>query len=99
MRRFATARSARVVVSFAAVTLAEWVLGTTVAIHAYEVGGALAVGLVGFRFAPAAAAGLWTTRLAEHPRRELILALTAAARAVATAAARSPWRSTRRSAS
>jgi len=73
--------------AFAAVTLGEWVLGTTVAIHAYAAGGALAVGLVGFRFAPAAVAGLWTTQLAEHPRRERVLALTAASRAAATGAA------------
>src|SRR5579862_4872776 len=75
------------VVAFATVTLGEWVLGTTVAIHAYAAGGALAVGLVGFRFAPAALAGLWSTQLAEHPRKERIMALTAAARATATGAA------------
>src|SRR5580704_4963129 len=77
----------RVVGAFAALTLGEWVLGTTVAIHAYVVGGALAVGLVGFRFVPAAAAGLWTTRLADHPNRERVLALTAAGRALATGGA------------
>src|SRR5579871_2917612 len=74
----------RVIVGFAALTMGEWVLGTTVAIHAYTVGGALAVGLVGFRFVPAALAGLWTTRFAERPRRELVLAATAASRAAAT---------------
>jgi hypothetical protein len=74
----------RVVAGFAALTMGEWVLGTTVAIHAYAVDGAFAVGLVGFRFVPAAAAGLWTTRLAEHPARERILAATAAARMLAT---------------
>lgn len=74
----------QVVGGFAGVTLGEWVLGTTVAIHAYAVGGALAVGFVGFRFAPAALAGLWTTQLAEHPRRQRILTLTAATRAGAT---------------
>ena len=62
-----------VVAGFAAVTLAEWVLGTTLAVHAYGVGGALAVGLIGFRFAPAALAGLWTTRLADHAQRHRIL--------------------------
>lgn len=78
-------RSVRQIVGgFAGVTLGEWVLGTTVAIHAYGVGGALAVGFVGFRFAPAALAGLWTTQLAEHPRRQRILTLTAATRATAT---------------
>lgn len=73
-----------VIGGFAGVTLGEWVLGTTVAIHAYAVGGALAVGLVGFRFVPAAVAGLWTTQLAEHPNKHRILTLTAASRAVAT---------------
>ena len=76
-----------VVLGFAAVTMGEWVLGTTVAIHAYASGGALAVGFVGFRFAPAALAGLFTTQLAEHPRRQRVLALTAATRAVATGGA------------
>src|SRR5271170_3801166 len=76
-----------VLAGFGAVTLGEWVLGSTVAIHAYTVGGALAVGFVGFRFVPAAAAGLWTTRLADHPRRERVLAATAAGRALATSGA------------
>src|SRR5579871_2031189 len=76
----------QVVVGFAALTVGEWVLGTTVAIHAYAVDGALAVGLVGFRIVPAAIAGIWTTRLAERPARERVLAATAAARAAATAA-------------
>lgn len=69
-----------VVVGFAAVTLGEWVFGTAVAVHAYTAGGALAVGLVGFRFAPAAIAGLWTTELASHRG---VLSATAAARATA----------------
>jgi len=73
-----------VLAGFAAVTLGEWVLGTTVAIHAYAVSGALAVGFVGFRFVPAAAAGLWTARLADHPQRERVLAATAAGRGLAT---------------
>ena len=76
-----------VLAGFAAVTLGEWVLGTTVAIHAYIVGGALAVGFVGFRFVPAAGAGLWTTRLADHSRRERVLAATAGGRAAATGGA------------
>jgi CRP-like cAMP-binding protein/MFS family permease len=69
-----------VVGGFAAMTIAEWILGTAVAVHAYSVGGALMVGLVGFRFAPAAIAGLWTTQLADHPHRHRTLALSAAAR-------------------
>ena len=46
-----------------------------------RVGGALAVGLVGFRFAPAAFAGLWTTQLTAHARHRPVLSLTAGARA------------------
>jgi CRP-like cAMP-binding protein len=71
------------VAGFACVTMAEWVLGTTVAVHAYYAGGAVAVGLVGFRFVPAALAGLWTTQLAEHARQRRILSATAAVRAAA----------------
>jgi CRP-like cAMP-binding protein len=74
----------RVVGGFGTVTLGEWVLGTTVAVHAYRAGGALAVGFVGFRFAPAAVAGLWTTQLADHARHRRVLAMTGAARVVAT---------------
>jgi CRP-like cAMP-binding protein len=77
----------RVAAAFAAVTLGEWVLGTTVAVHAYEAGGALAVGFVGFRFAPAALAGVWATQLADHARYRRVLSATAAARMVATVAA------------
>jgi CRP-like cAMP-binding protein len=72
-----------VVAGFAAVTLGEWVFGTAVAVHAYTVGGALAVGFVGFRFAPAAIAGLWTTELATHARHRRVLSATAASRAAA----------------
>jgi CRP-like cAMP-binding protein len=77
----------RVVAAFAVITLAEWVFGTTVAVRAFGVGGALAVGLVGFRFAPAALAGVWTTRFADRARRDRVLSLTAAGRAGATVVA------------
>jgi CRP-like cAMP-binding protein len=70
----------RIVGAFAAVTVGEWVLGTTVAVHAYAVGGALLVGLVGFRFLPAAAAGLFTAQFAETHRRARVLTATATAR-------------------
>jgi CRP-like cAMP-binding protein len=70
----------RIVGAFAAVTIGEWVLGTTVAVHAYAVGGALLVGLVGFRFLPAAVAGLFTAQFAETHRRARVLTATAAAR-------------------
>ncbi len=75
----------RLVAAFAALTIGEWVLGTTVAIHAYSVGGALLVGLVGFRFMPAAIAGLVTAQLGDSHRRERVLTATAVTRAVASA--------------
>jgi len=74
----------RLVGAFAAATVGEWVLGTAMAIHAYPVGGALLVGLVGFRFAPAALAGLVTAQFAETHRRERVLTVTALTRASAS---------------
>jgi CRP-like cAMP-binding protein len=73
-----------IVGAFASVTLGEWVLGTSVAVHAYSAGGALAVGLVGFRFAPAALGGVFTTQLASHAGHRPVLSLTALTRAVVT---------------
>ena len=72
----------RVVGAFAALTIGEWVLGTTMAVHAYPVGGALLVGLVGFRFVPAAIAGPVTAQFADTHRRELVLTATALTRTV-----------------
>jgi CRP-like cAMP-binding protein len=40
--------------AFSAVNLAEWAFVTALSIYAYHVGGALAVGFVGFRFLPGA---------------------------------------------
>ena len=74
----------RVIGAFAALTVGEWVLGTTVAIHAYSVGGALLVGLVGFRFMPAALAGLLTAQYADTHRRQRVLTATACTRAAAS---------------
>ena len=75
----------RVVGSFAALTVGEWVLGASVAIHAYPVGGALLVGLVGFRFFPAAVGGLFTAQFSDTHRREFVLTATAAARTLVSA--------------
>lgn len=72
-----------VVLAFAAITAAEWVLGAAVAIYAFGAGGTNAVGLVGVRFAVAAVAGLWSGGLAERHSRTAILTATAAARTVA----------------
>lgn len=81
-------RAVRAVVgSVGLTTLGEWLLGTAVAIYAYEVGGALAVGLVGFRFFPAALAGLFAAPLGDRYRRDLILTWSNAARAAACGAA------------
>ena len=76
----------RVVLAFAALTQAEWVLGTVVAIDAYDDGGALAVGLVGFRFAPAALASLVCAPLGERFGRRRVLTATALVRAGAAVA-------------
>jgi CRP-like cAMP-binding protein len=83
----ANRRIRAIVGAFASITLGEWVLGTAVAVHAYSAGGALAVGLVGFRFAPAALAGVLTTQLAAHAGHRPILSLTAMTRTVVTALA------------
>jgi hypothetical protein len=58
--------------AFGLLTIAEWALGTSVAIEAYAAGGALAVGVVGFRFVPAAIGALVTAELSERYRRDLL---------------------------
>jgi CRP-like cAMP-binding protein len=75
----------RLVGAFAALTVGEWVLGTTVAIHAYPIGGALLVALVGFRFFSAALAGPLTAQFADTHRRERVLTATAGIRMLASA--------------
>jgi CRP-like cAMP-binding protein len=82
-----------VVLAFASITVGEWILGTTVAIHAYEAGGAVLVGLVGFRFAPASVASLFSHRLVARFRRERILIGVALVRLICGAGvALSLWR-------
>jgi CRP-like cAMP-binding protein/predicted MFS family arabinose efflux permease len=78
---FAIPAVRQIVLAFHALTLGEWVLGTAVAISVYDAGGALAVGLVGFRFAPAAVASLATALLGERFGRRRVLTATALARA------------------
>jgi CRP-like cAMP-binding protein/predicted MFS family arabinose efflux permease len=75
-----------VVLALHALTLGEWVLGTVVAINAYEGGGALAVGLVGFRFVPAAFASLGTALLGDRFGRRRVLTVTALVRTSAAVA-------------
>ena len=86
-RALAVAEVRNVVFGFHALTLGEWVLGTAVAIEAYGAGGALAVGLVGFRFAPAALATLVTADLGGRFGHGRVLMATASVRAVASLAA------------
>lgn len=76
----------RLVAGFHALTLGEWVLGTAVAISAYRDGGAVAVGLVGFRFAPAALASLGTALLGDRFGRRRVLMVTALVRCGVAAA-------------
>ena len=76
----------RIVLAFFAVTLGEWVLGTAVAIDAYDDGGALAVGLVGLRFVPAAVTSLAAARLGERFGRRRVLTATALVRSSAAVA-------------
>ena len=64
---------ARLVLAFSGVTLGEWVLGTSVAITAYGVGGPFAVALVGFRFVPGAIAGILLSGLQGRVARARIL--------------------------
>jgi CRP-like cAMP-binding protein/predicted MFS family arabinose efflux permease len=79
---FAIPAVRRLVLAFHAVTLGEWVLGTAVAISAYKDGGALAVGLVGFRFVPAALASLATALLGARYGRRRVLTVTTLVRAI-----------------
>jgi len=83
---FAIPAVRRLVVAFHALMLGEWVLGTAVAISAYKDGGALAVGLVGFRFVPAALASLGTALLGARYGRRRVLTVTAVVRAIVAAA-------------
>jgi CRP-like cAMP-binding protein len=75
----------RLLFAFAALTLAEWAFVTALSIHAYRVGGTLAVGFVGFRFALGAVS---TALLAPHvDRRPDVLSRIAVARTLLLGAA------------
>jgi CRP-like cAMP-binding protein len=65
---------------------AEWALIAALSIHAYDVGGALAVGLLGLRFVPAAAVSLISPRLIERRQPAAILRAVAGGRALLIAA-------------
>jgi CRP-like cAMP-binding protein len=74
-------------IGFALVTIGEWGFATALAIRAYEVGGALAVGLAGARFVPAALAGVPLGSLGDRLPPGWVLAGTAALRGTAMLAA------------
>src|SRR6185436_10341459 len=75
----------RLVVAFAAFEGADYALAAVAAIALYAQSGALAVGLVGFRFVPAAAGALLTAPLAERLPRARVLTATTLLRAGLTA--------------
>ena len=72
---------------FALVTTAEWAFTTVLAVQAFEIGGALAVGVAGARFVPAAIAGVPLGTLGDRFPPGWVLAGTAAARCAALLAA------------
>jgi CRP-like cAMP-binding protein len=64
---------------------AEWALIAALSVHAYSVDGALAVGLLGLRFVPAAVVGLVAPRFIERRQPAEVLRLVAVLRALAAA--------------
>jgi len=77
----------RLAPAFAGVIAADWTVNIGLLVYAFDVGGAPAVGLVGFRFLPAALAGVLATSLCERYSRHRTLVWTPAIRAVLIAAA------------
>lgn len=77
----------RVLAAFALLMVAEWALVAAVSIHAYEIHGALGVGLLGLRFIPAAGVGLVASRVLQGRPPALILRLVTGGRALTIAVA------------
>ena len=77
----------RLAPAFAGMIAADWTVNIGLSVYAFDVGGAPAVGLVGFRFVPAALAGVLATNLCERYSRHRTLVWTPAIRAVLIAAA------------
>lgn len=75
----------RLLSAFACLMVAEWALIAAVSVHAYRVGGAVAVGLLGLRFLPAAAVGLAAPRLIERRQPARVLRMVAMARGLCVA--------------
>jgi len=67
--------------AFGLVTVAEWIAATALSVHAFERSGALAVGLLGFRFVPAGLASVAATRLGELRQPQDVMAACASIRA------------------
>jgi CRP-like cAMP-binding protein len=70
------------VCAFAALTIAEWAMAASLAVHLLDVGGETAVGLLAVLFLPTAVAGLAAGTLSERRRPERVLIATAATRAL-----------------
>jgi CRP-like cAMP-binding protein len=72
----------RVLAAFACLMAGEWAVIAALSFHAYRVGGALAVGLLGLRFVPGAATGLVAPRLIEQRQPTRVLRAVAGGRAL-----------------
>jgi CRP-like cAMP-binding protein len=72
----------RTLAACACVMFGEWALIAALSIHAYSVDGAVAVGLLGLRFIPAAATGLVAPRIIERRQPAAILRFVAVSRAL-----------------
>src|SRR5262245_30252184 len=86
-RAWKNASLRRIVSSFGAVNLAETAFVTALAIHAYSESGTLALGLVGARFLPSAAAGIFLGPSMDRRLGRRPLAAVAAARTAVLACA------------
>lgn len=73
----------RLLEAFAAVNFAEWALVTSVAVHLYHVSGFLAVGVVGFRYVPAAIGSLFVAPFVHRHSGRSVLTVVAGSRAAA----------------
>jgi CRP-like cAMP-binding protein len=73
-------------VAFAGVTACEWTVNIALSVWAFDVGGPLAVGLIGVRFLPAALAGVVAAAVANRQSRKGMLTWVPVIRAVLIAA-------------
>jgi CRP-like cAMP-binding protein len=73
--------------AFGLLTVAEWASATALSVHAYVIGGTLAVGFLGFRFVPAGLVSPFTAGLGDSAHPQRVMASCAAARAAFVAIA------------